>query len=419
MSILAEHVPELVALGALLVVSGFFSGAEAALFSLPREKLGELARGGKVARSIASLMEDSRALLSTILFGNMLVNVTFYSIAALIVAHFGESYGRAAVVAGGAAVLFTVIVFGEVTPKMLAVRHPIFVADLAALPLFLFHGALAPARALVGGLAGRGKKPSRSIYITPEELRLLIDLTAERGVLGADERRMMQDIVNLGRLRVRDVMTPRVDVVSVEESVAARDLLRLASESGKTKFPVWRRERDNIIGVVSAKEVFLSGAAEGGVGGFVHPVKFVPEAQKASDLLRIFKEEDLRIALAVDEYGEIAGLITADDVFEEVVGRMEDEYARGRELVAEAAPGEYLLDGALGIYDWGEIFGLPPESSYISTIGGFVTALLGRLPKAGDVVRYRNVAMIVEAVHRGRVAQVRVSLTGGAGGERP
>ncbi|HUX02118.1 MAG: hemolysin family protein [Phycisphaerae bacterium] len=431
LEVLSGYPFHLLAMALLLAASAFFSGSETALFFLSREQLRRFRGGRSPFRHLAArLMDDPRALLVTVLFGNMTVNVAFFVMSVMlserIAGEFPERAGAWRVVIFVVAPL-AVIVLGEVTPKSLAATMPARLAPLVSLPLTLMGWVVLPLRLVLGyGVIGplqrliTGRRSLRRPVVTTEELRAIVEVSEREGAVSRDESEMLSEVLDLADLRVREVMTPRVEIVACDVRTPTPRLLKLFRESRHSKIVVYEGAIDEVRGVVYAKTAFLS--PDQPLATLVRPVHYVPETKTAESLLKEFRAMRIQFALVVDEYGGTAGLVTLEDCLEEIVGEIEDETDRpSAEAVRRLGPAEYSLAGNLSIRSWADLFDQdrPDGAGRYSTVAGFVTSLLGRVPREGDAVTWRNLEFTVEEVRRRRVTRVRLRLQEGAEGEEP
>ncbi|MFH1730480.1 MAG: hemolysin family protein [Planctomycetota bacterium] len=407
----------LLTMAVLLGLSGFFSASETALFSLRRVELRRLERSsGFVNGLILKLRSDTQGLLTTVLFGNMLVNVLYFCLAA---AAATSAPTQAAALAVGFGSLASIIICGEVVPKAVAVAIPLWFSTVAAAPLFFFHKTILPVRKALAAVtklsavvSGGGEQAA---YVTPEELQLLIRATGERGQIAVTERDMMHEIMEFGETRVREVMLPRVDVVAVEADDDAAEIRRLVEKTNVTTMPVYEDNIDNIIGVVSAPDVLLSDSQR--ISDHVQPVPlFVPETARIETVLHQFRERRCQFGVVVDEYGGFAGILTLEDIVEEIVGDISDEFdVEKAEPVRQLGPDRFVLSGGLSIRDWSELFGLDLDLAEVETLGGFIALRLGRLPSEGESVTLGNLTFTVRKVSRRRVTEVLIERVNGEG----
>ncbi len=401
----------------LLVCSAFFSGSETAMFSLTRGQLHHMRAGAsRIGHLIARLMNRPQRVLNTLLLGNMIVNVAYSASAALIIFDL-EAVGAPAYVVAAASLVpvLVLILAGEVAPKMIAYVVHVRWAEAVALPLYAIGRVLRPllwaldvllVAPLVRILAPRSR---RSGDVTGEELSALLQLSARRGVISHDVGRLIQEIRELTDIRVADVMVPRVDMVSYDVDGPREGLVRLFRRTHLRKIPVYRGDLDGILGVVHAKRLVMN--PEAPLDRIVTPLPFVPTAVNLEQLLRRFRDDGTQTAVVVDEYGGTAGLIALEDVLEEIVGDIADRHETDTEpAVVGAGEHEYLIDGDLAIHEWVDAFAIELSSGHISTIGGFVTSLLDRLPRVGDTAAYRNLRFTVESMQRRRIGKLRVKL---------
>ena len=405
----------LVVMAGLLGASAFFSASETALFSLQREVLGQFREGrGRRARLAVSLLETPRELLATILFGNLIVNTLFYAVTALTAYRLAtaDKHAEAAIV--GALGLVLVITFGEIIPKATALTFNTTVAPLVSVPLWGIYTVLRPVRYLVGAvvrvltvLALRVvHAPTR---ITREELTMLVEATGAQGHIPPQEGEMIEGVMGLGETRVREVMTPRVDIVGVDASATLEELIEIFRRTRRTKVVAYHGDIDHVTGIAYVRDALLGPATK--LVEVTKEVTFVPEAKTAEALLLEFQKTRSTISVVVDEYGGTAGVVTLADLAREIVGPIGDEYEAPERLVEEAGPGDYRLAGDLSLKEWNELFDTYVVDERLSTLGGFIVMLLGRVPHAGDTAAYKNIRFTVGEVRRHRIVWVRARLS--------
>jgi putative hemolysin len=248
--------------------------------------------------------------------------------------------------------------------------------------------------------------------LTTDELAALLDLSAKRGILGHDANELIQEIFDLSQVRVGELMVPRVDIVAYDIDADPEGLARLFRQTHLHKIPVYEGDIDHILGVVPARRLLLE--PERPLRELTSEVVFVPEAATAERTLLQLRLRRRQIAIVVDEYGGTAGLITMEDVMEQIVGDIRDVHEQEPEApVVRLSEREYLLDGDLAIHEWSEAFGTGLAPARVSTVGGLVASLLGRIPRNGDKVQYRNLLFGVESMRRRRVGKLRLELLEG------
>ncbi len=401
---------DLLLMAVLLGLSAFFSASETAFFSLRRRDLRQLEQTpGFAGGLILRLRSNTQSLLTTVLFGNMLVNISYFALATTATLAASSAGKNALAYALGVGFLAVLIIGGEVVPKAVAVAVPMRFARLAAVPLFLFQKATMPVQKVLGVviripsalLAGR----QTAAYLTREELQLLIRATGESGVIDRGERDLMNEVMEFAEIRVREVMVPRVDAVAFEVGANLEQVRLIVREKEISTVPVYEGAIDNVIGVVDAKEVLLSDARA--LRDHLRPVPlFVPEVARIEPVLHQFRELKCSFAIVVDEYGGWAGIVTLEDIVEEIVGDISDEFEASTKPVRRVGPDQYVLSGSVSIRDWTEIFGISVDLAGVETLGGFIALRLGRLPREGDTVTFGNLTLTVRTIARRRAAEV-------------
>jgi putative hemolysin len=428
LSLLLDNVGHFLVMIVLLAISAFCSGSETALFSLPRDRLRRFRQStNPFERVVPNLLDHPRSLLVTILFINMLVNVTFFALASGIVWDIEQrGYGAVWSAAAGLLALLTVVLLGEVTPKTIAATSPVAVAKVTGLPIWILRWLLAPLRyfldrGLIEPLSrlvtGRKGYHGHSLFLTAEELQAIVELASKESVVARDEGEMISEVLEIHNTKVREVMVPRVDIAGCDLDMPTPELLKLLRRTKKKRVVVYRGSPDAISGIVRARQAFLH--PEKTVAELVEPVHFVPEQQTVEGLLRLFRAKKIKIAIVVDEYGGTAGLVTLEDCIEEIIGDIRDEYDQPEVPFERVSDTEFILDGNLSMRAWSEYLETELDTEMgVSTLGGFVTGLLGHMPQAGDTCRYGNVRFTVEEVTCrlprgapcGRASKIRVEI---------
>ena len=396
-----------IAIAVLLAASAFCSASETALFSLDsagREKAGPVAR---------KLIANAQALLISLLLANLLANVLVFAVASGL-AH-EEEEGLDAFLAGAAALL-GVLVVGEILPKSIALRAPVAVARIVAGPLAVLVSLLAPLRGFVRvvlDLATRalGDAAREEPRITTETLAEVLDQSAEVGMLPSGEADLLAEVVELEGIRVREIMTPRVDMLSLDLEASEDDNIQIMARAlarRLTWLPVVRGHADQVAGSVRMRDLLAQ--PERALRELMRPAHFVPEVAGVLDLLKHLREKKATEAVVVDEWGGTAGVVTIENVFEEIVGDLRVEGEAPERPVLPLEDGGFRVSGSLSIRDWNERFNLEVVAEGFETVGGFVTALLGRIPRAGDRVRQGDLVWQVREVRGRRVTSVDLHL---------
>jgi len=412
--------PLFIMLPALLVASGFFSGSETALFSLSAADRTLLSRRSMIGSLLDSLLHDTQMLLITLMFGNMLVNVLYFVVSSALALKLDPKLHGGWIIPATIAPLVFIIIFGEVLPKMIANLAPTTWVRTTVVPLYAVHRVIGPLRIILqaGLIAPLGRLISPSVKpaaLDADELRALVEVSQDRGIIDPSEEHLLREVVRLSELKVRDVMVPRVDLKAVPIDIPAQQLLEFIRTEGVTKIPVYRRDLDAIAGVIYAKQALLArtGDARFDPRRLVRQVRFVPELQRVDQLLEEFRKSGTHLAIAVDEYGGTAGLVTLKDVVERMVGNLDVEGPNDYPDHAHAqrlAPGRWRVPGELPVADWVSIFGRENIPARVATVGGLVASLLGRIPQPEDTARLGNVQLRVLEMRNQRVQWVELSV---------
>lgn len=421
MVVLMDHMVGLLAMAFLLLCSAFFSGTETALFSLSRKQIKRLrAQGPPVEKLLALLTENPSGLLIAILFGNIAVNILFFSISVAIFRDLGLRYGEWWEAIAGFFMLFLVILLGEIIPKAAGISFSERLVRLNAATLHAWFHFMGPVRRALEYVT-RHLEPAEEHdnQLNAEELKMLIDATRHDPTFGTQEKAIVEDIVNLPEIRVRELMIPRVKQLFRRADSPAGQALLDAAEQELDLIPIYEGDEDNIVGVVEVRDLFLNEDSGRPLGSFGTPVRFVPETKRADEMLREFLAKGLRLVCVVDEYGGLAGTVCLEDLLEEVVGEFDVLDVPAIEQLGEST---YRLQGSLGIREWRSLFvGFLPDEIVrtlaLDTISGLVVSLLKRMPQAGDVAHMHNLRFTVEQVRSNRIESVVLELSAnGEGG---
>jgi magnesium and cobalt exporter, CNNM family len=404
------------ALVALVLGSGILTGAEAAYFSLGRSRLRRLRGSGSGGH--VPLIERPHELLVTLLVGITVINIAAASLAATIAEDvFGPRFGLAAEMV---LMILLLTTFGEVLPMTLAVQHPEAFLRFAGRPVARLGRVLAVTgvHAVLGGLTrltvrlvGRGAESTPAL--TEEELRTLVDVGASEGVVEREEREMIHKVFQLEDTLVRSVMVPRTDMFCLDVATPVDRILPLLRENLHSRVPVYEGSIDVIVGVLYTKDLLrYMGRLPSGfdLRQHLHPPYFVPETKRADALLQEFQAKKLHLAIVVDEYGGTAGLVSLEDLLEEVVGEIADEYDEPERLIQRIDATTFRVAGKLAIDELNELTGLSLSNQAYDTVGGWVLDLFGRVPRKAERIETPEVAVTVEKIERTRVVEVLVTL---------
>ncbi len=394
----------LLSLAGLLALSAFFSSSETALFSLSRIEKSRLQKARpKAYRWIAFHLDHPRKVLGTILLGNLFVNTLATSIATLLALKW---FGPAGIAPTLAVFTLLLILFGEIFPKILAVRENELIALINSIPLAVFAWLMTP---VLNGVRGVSdwfitrmvkEKSSSSETISGEELQAMVKVGEEEGILDHQERKMIQKIFEMGARPVREIMTPRVRVYGLDVEDSVEKHFELIRQHHHTRFPVCKGSMDNILGVLSVQDYVLSEARD--LTGLIKQPIFVPEAKRVDDLLAEFRSKKQDFAVCVDEFGGTAGIVTLEDILEEVFGEFYDEYAVVENPVRPYGYHEYLIEAKMPLSALNEEFHLRLEAEEATTLGGLILERLGAVPEKGKELKLSGCEVRVHEVIRQR-----------------
>lgn len=410
-----SDVTQIIILLILLLLSCFFSSAETALTTVNKLRIRSLAEENvKGAKTVSKLIEDPSKMLSAILIGNNVVNLSASSIAtSLAINKFGS------VGAGIATGIITImiLIFGEITPKTLATIHAEKLSLRYAGIIYFLTQILTPVIYIVNLFSLSILRllhvdPNAKVSsITENELRTIVDVSHEEGVIESEERRMITNVVDFGDSLAKDVMVPRIDMEFADIELTYDELVAAFSIEKFTRMPVYEETRDNIVGIVNLKDVFFyQGKKEDfRLKDIMRDPYFTYEYKKTSELFIEMKKESIPIAIVLDEYGATAGLITIEDLIEEIVGDIRDEYDSDEEDSIQCIKdNEYVVDGNTKLDDINEVIGLHIESDDYDSIAGHIIGLLDHLPVQGETVKDDNIVYTVDAVDKNRIDKVHI-----------
>lgn len=400
----------LIGLGILFLFSAFFSGSETALMSMDRLRVKYLAdKDHKGARKLDSLLDAPETLLSTILVGNNLVNIAVSVFATTLLID----------IFGGQGELLTILiltplllVFAEVCPKTYAARYPEKLSFRVLYPIRFAMWLLTPVNwvvtSIVGLLTRLLQGEDARPLISEDEIRTMIKFGESAGVVAKNKRRMLHGVFDLSEIRVRDVMVPRTEVVGIEVGTPLNELIRIGSEVRHSRFPVYEGELDRIVGVIHIKEIlgFVGQPEDFSLSRVARAPYFVPEAKPVEALLQAFLRKQVHLAVVVDEYGGVEGIVTLEDIVEEIVGEIQDEYDDEDALVRPLESGRFLVDGSAPLRDINRRFGLELSEEHVNTLAGYVLHALERIPQEGDQCEADGVRFIVRRMEDHRIEEI-------------
>ena len=438
----------LLAVVALVLANAFFVAAEFALVAARRTRIEAMVRrGDRKARTVQAALQDLYRQLSAAQLGITVASILLGYVSEDTVAHLFRDWfaalpplldflarGGVASTAAVAVVSFLHVVFGEQAPKAWAITHAESTSRWVAAPLIFFSWITRPFTDLLNWSAGRvvrllglkGTTAELEQIHSPEELRMLVEQSRKRGKLDADDARLLQGVFEFSEKSAREVMTPRTEMVALPADLTLEQAADQVAVAGRSRYPVYGESLDDILGVVHAKDILagLRSAKGGTLRGVLRPAMFVPGTREVEDVLADMKRQKIHLAIVLDEFGGTAGLVTMEDLLEEIVGPIYDEYDQPSGELRVAPPGAAPeISGATPLRDVNRVFGLELDEQDYTTIGGFLFGAIGRLPKGGDQVAVKGAVFEILEMDGRRVGKVRVvQRTAGAetpAGQRP
>lgn len=405
----------------LLILSAFFSGSEVALFSFDKNKIKELKKTpGILAKYISSLLETPRRLLVTILLGNTLVNVAASILGVTIALDAAPILNISTDIALLIQIiLLTVLILlaGEITPKVFASKNPVLFAKIIAVPLYWVSVLIYPVSKILTDVikffSVKLKFDRSKSALLSSDLTELANIGVESGTIEEEEHELIHGLVSFKSVTVREVMTPRVDITSIPLDTTFEELMQIITESGHSRIPLYNNNLDDVTGIIYAKDLlpFLADPElkeKISLQTIARPAMFVPETKLISDLLHEFQEKNMHMGIVVDEYGGTAGLVSLEDILEEIVGEIRDEYDKEENEITKLDENSYLVLGKYLIDDLNELFGenFSSENDDYDTVGGFIFNHFGTIPEEGDNFEYGDYKFTVKEIDNKRINKV-------------
>lgn len=407
---------QLIILFILLVLSAFFSSAETSLTTVNKIRIRSLAEeGNKRAKTVLKITDDPGKMLSAILIGNNIVNLSAASLTTALAYRLGGSM----VAVCNAVLTVAIILFGEITPKTMATLHAEKMSLIYAGIINLFITIATPAIFFINGLSRgvlmllRVDPDARNDMMTETELRTIVDVSHEDGVIESDEKEMIYNVFDLGDAKAKDVMVPRVHMTFADINSTYKELIDIFREDKFTRLPVFENTTDNVIGTINMKDLLLfDNTKEFHVKDILREAYFTYEYKSISELLVEMRKASFNIAVVLDEYGETAGLITLEDLLEEIVGEIHDEYDENEEdFIQEISPVEYIIEASMNLDDLNDRLNLNLESEDYDSLGGFIIERLDRFPEAGDSLATEDgIRLVIESLDKNRIESVHMYL---------
>jgi gliding motility-associated protein GldE len=430
-TVLLDDIPLSLAQGIVLIClfacSAFFSGSETALFSIPKFRLRKFReQEARTGRRIAQLLDRPNRLLATLLTGNMIVNVLASAILGVALERVFHQSGFSDFASFALAVIAMtvfILVFGEISPKVFALRNPEKTASFVAPLIEFIELILAPVGRLLLAISGFLLRISGAHrlkidpFVTEEELETMVSLGERQGLLHREERRMIEGIMDFADTTVKEVLVPRTDIRVLRQDVTVSAALALIRQTGFSRIPVFGQTIDDILGVLYAKDLLLfiaNGDTQKPIRDLLRDAYFVPENKKVAELLNEFRHNRVHCAIVVDEHGGTVGLVTLEDLLEEIVGEIQDERDVDKPLIEKVEPEGILIDARVPLDELTEIIGSELRDQEHESVGGFILSLMGRMPKKGENVKHDGMTFVVDEVSERRILKVKVIPAEGA-----
>jgi len=400
----------------LLILSAFFSSSETALTTVSRMRILSLAEeGNSSAVTLLKVIDNKEKMLSAILIGNNIVNISVSSVTTILVT---DLFGNYAVSIATAILTVLVLIFGEITPKTLATINNEKLALRFASVVYWLMYILTPVIFLINKLSSlvmklfRIDKSEKKSTYTENELKTIVNVSHAEGVIEADEREMLQNIFEFGDRQAKDIMIPRLDVCMIDVDSTYEEIMDVFQANRYTRIPVYENTTDNVIGIINIKDLLLYRHGESfNIRNYLRQPYFTYEYKGLSDLLLEMKKASVNITIVLDEYGAASGLLTLEDLIEEIVGDIRDEYDYDEE--DELRPineNEYIAEAHMKLDDLNDMLKINLSSPEYDSVGGFIIEKLDRIAKSGDIVETPDVTLIVDSINKNRIEKVHIIL---------
>lgn len=404
-----------------LLLSAYFMSSETAITAVSKVKLKQLENEGDVrAKRLNELLKNSTRLLSTILLGNNIAQNALTALVTVVLFRWMDKLGLSsgwAIPLSTVVTTFLILVFAEVTPKSYAFQRAEKIALFTAIPMSIIcklfspiaigMTAIANSILRVFGLTLVNPEP----FITEEEIKTLVDIGEEEGIIEEEEKEIIEGVFEFSETLAREVMVPRVDIVALDVNSSFEEAIDTINMSGHSRIPVYEETIDNIVGIIYAKDLlkFFGLKNPPPLRSIMRLPYYVPETKPISELFREMRAQKVHMAIIIDEYGGTAGLVTIEDILEELVGEIMDEYDVNEEaMIKEISPDEIIVDGRMNLEELNELLGVEFPAEETDTIAGFVYDHISHIPKAGEEFEYDGIIIRVEEIRGRRITKLRI-----------
>jgi len=366
----------------------------------------------KGANRVKELIDNPSSLLASILVGNNVVNIASSSLATVLAINLIGSRGVAI-----STIIMTIVVliFGEITPKTLASQNSEQISLRVANPIFIVSKMLKPVVIITTTISKLfikllgGKSDSNKPFITEDELKTMVDVSEEEGILMSEEKDMIHNVFQFGDLYAKDVMVQRVDIIALDIEESLDKIISVIKEEGFSRIPIYSDTIDNIVGILNVKDIiFMEDTKEFSLNNYMREITYTYEFRKVTELFKDMNKNRQHMVVVLDEYGGTVGIVTIEDLIEEIVGDISDEYDDEEPEIYVVKEDEYIVEGSVRIEDINELIGTKIESEEFDSIGGFIIGVLGRFPNISEEIIYSNYRFIIEDIDRNRIKKIRI-----------
>ncbi len=404
---------QIIGLIILIILSSFFSASETALMSISKIRVRHMVEENiKGANRVKELTDNPSSLLASILVGNNVVNIASSSLATVLAISLIGSRGVAI-----STIIMTIVVliFGEITPKTLASQNSEQISLRVANPIFIISKMLKPVVIITTTISKffikllGGKSDSNKPFITEDELKTMVDVSEEEGILKSEEKDMIHNVFQFGDLYAKDVMVQRVDIIALNIEENLDKIISVIKEEGFSRIPIYSNTIDNIVGILNVKDIIFMEDTKGfSLKNYMREITYTYEFRKVTELFKDMNKNRQHMVVVLDEYGGTVGIVTIEDLIEEIVGDISDEYDDEEPEIYVVKEDEYIVDGSVRIEDINELIGTKIESEEFDSIGGFIIGVLGRFPNISEEIIYSNYRFIIEDIDRNRIKKIRI-----------
>lgn len=404
---------QIIGLIILIILSSFFSASETALMSISKIRVRHMVEENiKGANRVKELTDNPSSLLASILVGNNVVNIASSSLATVLAINLIGSRGVAI-----STIIMTIVVliFGEITPKTLASQNSEQISLRVANPIFIISKMLKPVVIITTTISKffikllGGKSDSNKPFITEDELKTMVDVSEEEGILKSEEKDMIHNVFQFGDLYAKDVMVQRVDIIALDIEESLDKIISVIKEEGFSRIPIYSNTIDNIVGILNVKDIIFMEDTKGfSLKNYMREITYTYEFRKVTELFKDMNKNRQHMVVVLDEYGGTVGIVTIEDLIEEIVGDISDEYDDEEPEIYVVKEDEYIVEGSVRIEDINELIGTKIESEEFDSIGGFIIGVLGRFPNISEEIIYSNYRFIIEDIDRNRIKKIRI-----------